>query len=394
MSLATRCSTCGTAFRIVQDQLKVSEGWVRCGRCNSVFNALEGLFDLGRDAPPDWTESGHGGDDTIAASAPPARANADEEPHEEEFEKTLRYPPAATSESAMAATKPASRHAAQPAPHAPAAPAAPMAALEGSDDDGESSGHEEPTTDLGELLADPIDARLFGPRKRTEHPKPKPAVELGGRDRVEFSDARFDSDLFPDNPPPEAEAELDVLPSTDAGALPLESASHPEFVRRADRRARWQTRRMRAVLTVAALLAAGVLALQVVHHDRDAIAARWPSLRDPLVSWCRVAGCRIEAPRHIEDVVVENTALTRAPAPDTFVLSVTLRSRSAVPVTTPSIDLALTDATGRLVARRVLAPRDIDAADVLQPNTEAGLQVQLTAGPVGVVGYTVEIFYP
>ena len=49
MSLATRCASCGTVFRVVQDQLKVSEGWVRCGRCDSVFNALEGLFDLGRD---------------------------------------------------------------------------------------------------------------------------------------------------------------------------------------------------------------------------------------------------------------------------------------------------------------------------------------------------------
>ena len=57
MSLATRCTACGTVFRVVQDQLKVSEGWVRCGRCNEVFNALEGLFDLERDcrlprAPP------------------------------------------------------------------------------------------------------------------------------------------------------------------------------------------------------------------------------------------------------------------------------------------------------------------------------------------------------
>ena len=49
MSLATRCTSCGTIFKVVQDQLKVSEGWVRCGRCHEVFNALEGLFDLERD---------------------------------------------------------------------------------------------------------------------------------------------------------------------------------------------------------------------------------------------------------------------------------------------------------------------------------------------------------
>lgn len=57
MSLATRCFACGTVFRVVQDQLKVSEGWVRCGRCNEVFNALDSLFDLERDTPPAWSPS-------------------------------------------------------------------------------------------------------------------------------------------------------------------------------------------------------------------------------------------------------------------------------------------------------------------------------------------------
>lgn len=52
MSLATRCSACGTVFRVVQDQLKVSEGWVRCGRCGEVFSALEGLFDLESSSAP------------------------------------------------------------------------------------------------------------------------------------------------------------------------------------------------------------------------------------------------------------------------------------------------------------------------------------------------------
>ena len=54
MSMATRCIACGTIFRVVQDQLKVSDGWVRCGRCDEVFNALDGLFDLERESPPPW----------------------------------------------------------------------------------------------------------------------------------------------------------------------------------------------------------------------------------------------------------------------------------------------------------------------------------------------------
>lgn len=39
MSLKTRCPACDTVFKIVPDQLKVSSGWVRCGRCAEVFDA-------------------------------------------------------------------------------------------------------------------------------------------------------------------------------------------------------------------------------------------------------------------------------------------------------------------------------------------------------------------
>ena len=52
MSLATRCTACATVFRVVQDQLKVSNGWVRCGRCDAVFNGFESLLDLDREALP------------------------------------------------------------------------------------------------------------------------------------------------------------------------------------------------------------------------------------------------------------------------------------------------------------------------------------------------------
>jgi predicted Zn finger-like uncharacterized protein len=336
MSLATRCTSCATAFRVVQDQLKVSEGWVRCGRCDAVFNALEGLFDLGRDMPADWEDP------------TPALATID--------------------------------------------PAPPPWVPPVGDDDDESAADEGPTSNLGELLADPIDAHLFGPRKRAEA-APKPASQLGLRDRVEFSDARFDSDLFSENASV-PDTELIALPVTDTGDLPLESTHRPDFVRRAERRARWHSAPARAALGTASLLALVVLALQVGHHYRDTLAAQLPVLRGPLVAWCEVAACAIGAPRRIDEVQVESTALTRAVGQDAFVLSITLRNHSALLLALPSIDLTLTDANGRLVARRALAPRDFHASDVVPAGAEASLQTMLTAGATTVVGYTVEIFYP
>ena len=45
MSLIARCPACQTTFRVVQDQLRVSDGWVRCGRCTEIFDARLGLLD-------------------------------------------------------------------------------------------------------------------------------------------------------------------------------------------------------------------------------------------------------------------------------------------------------------------------------------------------------------
>lgn len=38
MSLITRCPACQTSFRVVPDQLRISDGWVRCGQCEEVFD--------------------------------------------------------------------------------------------------------------------------------------------------------------------------------------------------------------------------------------------------------------------------------------------------------------------------------------------------------------------
>ena len=67
--LATRCSACGTVFRVVPDQLRVSEGWVRCGRCAQVFNALESLVDLETGMP---RRSGVGLAPLVAEESPAA----------------------------------------------------------------------------------------------------------------------------------------------------------------------------------------------------------------------------------------------------------------------------------------------------------------------------------
>lgn len=45
MSLITCCPACRTMFKVVPDQLKISEGWVRCGHCAEVFDASAHLVE-------------------------------------------------------------------------------------------------------------------------------------------------------------------------------------------------------------------------------------------------------------------------------------------------------------------------------------------------------------
>lgn len=44
MSQITRCPACATTFKVVADQLRISEGWVRCGQCKEVFDASAHLL--------------------------------------------------------------------------------------------------------------------------------------------------------------------------------------------------------------------------------------------------------------------------------------------------------------------------------------------------------------
>jgi predicted Zn finger-like uncharacterized protein len=51
MSLVTRCPACATTFKVVRDQLRISDGWVRCGRCSHVFDATLDLHEAPDNVP-------------------------------------------------------------------------------------------------------------------------------------------------------------------------------------------------------------------------------------------------------------------------------------------------------------------------------------------------------
>lgn len=39
MSWITRCPACGTSYKVVSDQIKIAQGWLRCGQCQHAFDS-------------------------------------------------------------------------------------------------------------------------------------------------------------------------------------------------------------------------------------------------------------------------------------------------------------------------------------------------------------------
>src|SRR5262245_56889442 len=77
MSLVTKCSQCGTTFRVTSQQLQAHNGRVRCGNCMAVFDGLQGLVtrpDAG--AEPQPRESAAGAADFVLEPVEPSAARA------------------------------------------------------------------------------------------------------------------------------------------------------------------------------------------------------------------------------------------------------------------------------------------------------------------------------
>ncbi len=356
MSLATACTSCGTVFRVVQDQLKVSEGWVRCGRCSEVFNALEGLFDLERDTSP-ASLSGPLSESPASAPAP--------------------QPPA-------------------PRPAAPRATAATQRYQPPSDSRYDTDF--DPTEERHEpSLAERLGNELFPERQSVlgGHSPSQSHSHFTAAESSSFDDSRGASELRGSAGRHGLDSE--ILPDDEAEPLEHDTSGAPEFLRHAESAARWHRPWVRFVLSLFALALLGVLSLQLAHHWRDPIAARWPVTLPPLSRWCEFAACTIEAPRRIDDIAVESTGFARiaGAGADQFRISVVLRNRGTLTLAMPWIDLSLTDASGNLLARKALSPQDFRSPlKVLAPSGEAQLQLVLATGTPLVTGYTVEIFYP
>ena len=358
MNLATRCLSCGTVFRVAEAQLLASDGWVRCGRCNGVFNAAEVLFDIDSGAPMRL--------DLPAAGVLPetdAGPAAQREP-------PLQAPPLSP-----------------PAPPAPLAP--PPAPTRAYPDEpllrapSRTADHE--TDDEPIVITDHVPAAAAEPTMASaQHAGPAWSPALAPAAAV---------------PTPAATATARVAAA--AGDAPTAAPAvspamaPPAFLRQADRAALWRHPGVRLGLWAGVLLLALAVLLQMALLWRDNLAAHLPRTAPALQALCQLAGCQVQPLRRLQQLSVHSSGLNRLEGSSLYRLQLVLRNRADTAVMVPALDLALTDPQGQLVARRVLPVAELGVAQAaLQAGQELPIKLLLSTGERRVEGYTLELFYP
>lgn len=336
MSLITRCPACQTSFRVVPDQLRISDGWVRCGRCQQIFDANAALVD------------------DATRTSPQADSPAQPTPGSEAVE------PTGTAE--------------------PNNPLEPIDPTLGPD-------LPEPSASAQSLVSDL--SLGFG---AIDEPVPVPADVL--LPPVLTMDDGID---LPLPAPIDTQAEPAGVPDPAAFETPA-AAPRPEvsFLRHLRQPSVWQHTPVRVGLAVFAVALALTLTLQGAMQERDRIAAMFPQVKPALAWICQQLGCTVSGLRQIEAVVIDSSSLNKLRA-DTFRLALVLRNTSALEIAMPAIELTLTDSQDQPVLRRVLLAHEFSPVNKLEATSEWTGGVAISVRGIGAesfAGYKVLAFYP
>lgn len=439
MSLATRCPACGTTFRVVRDQLRISDGWVRCGRCSHVFDGAAELHDP-LSAPPPLKDASV--PPLLASASPlapesvaPATASAGIDSFSDALQRLQADGPAPThpepvplSELASLERSPAPRpvsaasedavsdddlgpaeeaeEASVPTAFSPlpgpgdegwtrlpslqldGAPPEPMAplAMDGAAAVAVLQPDEEPTLPWPGALRQSRIAALQAARAARAASQSVQAV----RARSHPDGTAITLALTPSEPMADDAAGMPVFGiarsfRANPGAQPMRQPQ------------RWWPRLLHAfILAVLVLL----LLAQVLYQQRNAIVARQPALQPWFAAVCERLGCQLSALRRIADISIDGASFLREKDGEGYQFSFTLRNRGAIPLAMPAVELSLLDLEERTVVRRVLRPAEYGAPAVLAAHAERATLLPIVlvgedaASVSRVAGFRLDTFYP
>lgn len=330
-------------FKVAPDQLRISEGWVRCGQCDEVFDAALHLLKM------------------MPQEGMPA---------------VLPEELAATFEAAESMD---------------VTPRSVDVEL----DSGSQGSSEELTIEHKQVPPDAEDDS--GQSAAQSIPDEFPRVDEVLSRSMDLPDAQTDA-------VPAARSTL-AQPaqgrSTDSGEAQSGSIAglgDISFLR--DKRAGsfWYKPLMRATLVLLSLALLLGLAGQIVVHERERIAAAEPGLKPWLLAVCGVLNCTLSPLRRIESIVIDSSSFARIRG-ESYRLNFTLKNTAATALAMPAIELTLTDSRDQPVVRRVFLPGELGVkSDTLAAGSEwpasLAMAVETKGAADRVAGYRLLAFYP
>ena len=344
-------------FKVVPDQLRVSDGWVRCGQCNEVFDA-NAHFQSAPSQP-------------LTTLAPP---QPQQTPLEHPAE--LVSPPEPIQ---------------VPAPLEIVVPVVPIV----------------PEVPESFIAASAIEEKVIAIVQTAE---PEPFLEVSQRalhiDQHEVAAPlptlreQRDNLGLGDGPVRNSKANTAAKPTRSMEEVKPTAEVQPQhsFMRNEGSPGVWSRPWVRGGVGLVCVVLVGLLFLQVAIHERDHIVATEPYARRFLEPLCELANCGIAPLRHIEAIVIDSSSFSKV-QPDIYRLSFVLKNSARTAVATPAVELTLTDLQDQAIVRRVLTTADFNKlAVVMEPGTELSASVPLSVkhggGQKKVSGYRLVSFYP
>ena len=392
MALATKCPQCAALFRVVADQLKLRGGLVRCGQCRAVFDAIGSLTYVDDTALAQTR--------TITALTQPlAKAAPANAPRSSRIEPPAPAPSSPTRRGPR--TRPAQantgagRQTLGPATTLRIAPTAPATLANASLRRSPPSPSTSADRNQGEKRREAQAKRERAFQEQAEAVLGVPTlIAPGGRERVDPSSIVDGIEVI----------ELAALPrETEASPTPVTRApaveEEPEFIRSNRSRAR---RGFSIIFGGGSVLLAMLIAVQLAVIYRAELLASAPQTRNALLQLCAVFGCTVGWPTQVDQLAVIGSELQTIPGTDVLELTAVIRNRAAFRQALPAVEVTLTDALNRPIARKVFTPADYLAAagepssridDGLASGSDYTIRLFFEARGVQAAGFLVYPFF-
>ena len=361
MSLITRCPACGTMFKVVTDQLKVSQGWVRCGRCTEIFDASIHFVTAKT---------------TEVTPSPPALL-----PDDEITDQVVE-----SSQHKVIAVVIAEQV------------ANPLTLPSTTQDEVVDSRDTEATNGLN-----PVSHK---------HEPEKPDVLL--TDNASLVDT-LPAALLPRREELVQRATVDDVALSSSFTQPAndENEDTVSFVENAKRKNFWKKPLVQWLLGLLSILLITVLIFQGLIQNKDSLAALQPQAAPLLQTLCKYLHCQIQPLRRIESLVIDSSSFNKVGS-DAYRLNFVLKNTSALTLEIPFLEVTLTNSQDQTLVRRVLTPAQFGlTATTLRGGSElTGVVTMNVLGSTGsrtdsalpasaaplllmrVAGYHVLAFYP